>query len=598
MKIERIEIDGFGCHRDLSLSFREDFNLLCGKNESGKSTVLAFIETLLYGFEADDRNFWRPWNGGPFGGAMTFTHSGVSYKAMVSWGVTPEEDRITVTNQQTGTSATLQKGDTIGLTYLGLPRESFQLFARGAEIQGQADGEVRQLEVLTQGTGCAGKMEETQKLVQFKEKLTAEMRQLDAEQVVLRQRLEKRLHTEAEAQELANRIEEREQEYTALTQAESKSPSMDGFTASVALLEKQKKVERLRETVDVLQQEYIDTKERIARKKRPWIVLLAILLVLDLLTIVALVLPANWLPTFLPLGELSADWHLNTCFITGGLFLVFSLALILVATGGRASLLEAEETLSFKEQALWDLLGLRQPSDEEMDMAMLSLSDRCKSAIQCIAAMEKERQAQTELSSKVTALGQKITYDRAQLEMLQRFMGGEQSSQALEAQLAKMEDAKAAVEKHIVAVSLGADLLQQAQSRKQSDLGPRLSGQTGTYLGGLTSGRYNTVELSRTLEPQVRVNGVVRSGKCYSGATGKQLNLSVKLAEIKLLAAAGQRLPLILDEPMAVYDEERRSASLETLLRFAKENDIQIILTSSQTKAPYVAEYSQYALSI
>ena len=100
------------------------------------------------------------------------------------------------------------------------------------------------------------------------------------------------------------------------------------------------------------------------------------------------------------------------------------------------------------------------------------------------------------------------------------------------------------------------------------------------------------------LEPQVRVDGVVRSGKHYSGATGKQLNLSVKLAEIKLLAESGLKLPLILDEPMAVYDEERRSASLETLLRFAKDHDIQIILTTSQTKAPCVAAYDQYALSI
>ena len=59
MKIERIDIDGFGCHKDFSLSFRGDFNLLYGKNESGKSTVLADIETVLYGFDTEDRNFWQ-----------------------------------------------------------------------------------------------------------------------------------------------------------------------------------------------------------------------------------------------------------------------------------------------------------------------------------------------------------------------------------------------------------------------------------------------------------------------------------------------------------------------------------------------------------
>ncbi|MBR5280876.1 MAG: AAA family ATPase [Clostridia bacterium] len=597
MKIERIEIDGFGCHRDLSLSFREDFNLLCGKNESGKSTVLAFIETLLYGFEADGRNFWRPWNGGPFGGTMTFTHDEVSYKAMVSWGTTPEEDRITVTNQQTDTHELLPKGDTIGLRYLNLPRKSFRLFTLGLSSP-EEDGEVRQLEGLTQKTGNGGKTAESQSLLQFKNKLADEVRRLDTQKGILRERSEKRTHSECEAQALEAQIEQLEQQHTALTQKEGKSPSMEVFTASVSLLEKQKKAERLRETVEIMQQEYVDAKEALAHKKRPWIILLIVLLVVDFLTLIALFLPETWLPTFLPLSTLSADWHLNACFMTGGLFFVLSLALILVATGGRSTLLEAEETLSFKEQALWDLLGLNQPSYEEMDLAMLSLSDRCKSAAQCVASMEKERQNQAEVTSKASALAQQITYSRAQLEMLRRFMGGERTAQELEAEIAKIEEAQTEVQKHITAVSLGADLLQQAQYRKQWDLGPRLSGQTGTYLGELTSGRYDTVELSRVLEPQVRVGNVVRSGKHYSGATGKQLNLSVKLAEIKWLAESGQKIPLILDEPMAVYDEERRSASLETLLRFAKENDIQIILTSSQTKASYVTEYSQYALSI
>ena len=31
MKIERIQIDGFGCHKDLMLSFNQDFNILYGK---------------------------------------------------------------------------------------------------------------------------------------------------------------------------------------------------------------------------------------------------------------------------------------------------------------------------------------------------------------------------------------------------------------------------------------------------------------------------------------------------------------------------------------------------------------------------------------
>lgn len=599
MKIERIEIDGFGCHKDLSLSFREDFNLLCGKNESGKSTILAFVETILYGFEGDGRNFWRPWNGGPFGGTLTYKEKGTTYQVMASWGITPEEDRITVINQQTGVRTLLQKGETVGLTYLNLSRESFRLFARGLESSGREDAEVRQLEALAkQVDGSDGKMEETTKLLHFKEKLIQKMRDFDTQKDVLAKRLEKRLQSEEEVATLEERIRETEKRRDALSKEEPQEQSMDVYTAALSILEKQKKAERLSETIDALQMEYSSMKEISAAKKRPWTILLIILLLLDLVTLVALFLPARWLPAFLPLGELSASAHLTTCFIAGGLLLVFSLALILVRTGGRARLLDTEETMAFKEQALWDLLGLTQPSDEEINEALITLNEQCKDATQCIVATEKDRLNKADLSVKIAALDQKITYDRAQLEMLMRFTRGEATSQELEIEMQKIQAAQASLQKHIAAVDAGVTLLRQAQSRQRSDIGPRLSGQTGAYLGSFTAGRYDTVELSRILEPLVKVDGVVRSGKHYSGATGKQLNLSVKLAEIKLLADAGQKVPLILDEPMAVYDEERRSASLETLLRFAKENDIQIILTSSQTKAPYVAEYGQYALSI
>ena len=601
MKIERIDIDGFGCHKDFSLSFRGDFNLLYGKNESGKSTVLAFIETVLYGFDTEDRNFWRPWNGGPFGGTMTFTAEGIPYKVAVSWGVTKEEDRVVVTNRQTGEQTVLQGKENVGETILKLPRESFRLFARGHETDAQDDGEIIQLAALTQGADSSQNGEDTgemQRLSAYKEKLTAKVQALNAQKAQLSERYEKRVKAEEEALRLEERIAHLEQQHAILSKKDTKIQSMDALTAAVTLLEKQKKVHQFSHTVDDLQMEYEDAKDQRRAKKRPWTVLLIILLIVDVLALVAMWLPAEWLPAFLPFSEMTAGAYMIAGFTAGGLLLVLSLALIVLRTSGKGNLALIEEELAYKEQALWDLLGLRQPSYEEVDRAIQDLDAQCIAASQCIAAIDQERQDKADLASKVSALAQKITYDRAQSEMLARFMGNEQAAQEIAATQAKIEEAISVCGKHIAAVDLAKALILGAQRKRRYDLAPRLSQQSGTYLDGLTSGRYKAVELSRVLEPQVRVDGVVRGGKHYSGATGKQLNLSVKLAEIKLLAESGLKLPLILDEPMAVYDEERRSASLETLLRFAKDHDIQIILTTSQTKAPCVAAYDQYALSI
>lgn len=73
MRIERIEITGFGCLAREELHFEPGrANLILADNEAGKSTLLAAIETALYGFPPRSRaagrelrQRFRPWGGGP-----------------------------------------------------------------------------------------------------------------------------------------------------------------------------------------------------------------------------------------------------------------------------------------------------------------------------------------------------------------------------------------------------------------------------------------------------------------------------------------------------------------------------------------------------
>ncbi len=74
MRIISIHIEEFAGLRDKKLAFSDGLNLLVGENESGKSTVCAFIKFILYGHDAKERRLYASKNG-ICRGSMTLLHS-------------------------------------------------------------------------------------------------------------------------------------------------------------------------------------------------------------------------------------------------------------------------------------------------------------------------------------------------------------------------------------------------------------------------------------------------------------------------------------------------------------------------------------------
>ncbi len=81
MRLNRVQIDGFGALRGLNVSFLPSVNLFVGDNESGKSTFQTAILALLYGFyqgkratssERAQHEKFRPWRGDAFGGSLDY----------------------------------------------------------------------------------------------------------------------------------------------------------------------------------------------------------------------------------------------------------------------------------------------------------------------------------------------------------------------------------------------------------------------------------------------------------------------------------------------------------------------------------------------
>lgn len=76
MKINSLEITGFGHWRDYHLNLDDEMMVIFGENEAGKTTIYHFIQTILFGFPIKRKNNkdYEPKDGGSFGGHLIVTH--------------------------------------------------------------------------------------------------------------------------------------------------------------------------------------------------------------------------------------------------------------------------------------------------------------------------------------------------------------------------------------------------------------------------------------------------------------------------------------------------------------------------------------------
>ena len=79
MKIDYLKVNGYGKIADREVKFGNHINIIKGDNESGKSTLMSFIASILYGISRnkngkDISNFdkYKPWNGDVFSGKIRY----------------------------------------------------------------------------------------------------------------------------------------------------------------------------------------------------------------------------------------------------------------------------------------------------------------------------------------------------------------------------------------------------------------------------------------------------------------------------------------------------------------------------------------------
>lgn len=100
MRLITCRIENFGKLSDLSLDFSEGLHAIIEDNGWGKSTLAAFIKVMFFGFSGErtlddvknERKRYTPWQGGVYGGSLTFETKGKTYTMTRSFGKKEKED--------------------------------------------------------------------------------------------------------------------------------------------------------------------------------------------------------------------------------------------------------------------------------------------------------------------------------------------------------------------------------------------------------------------------------------------------------------------------------------------------------------------------
>ncbi|MBR5340750.1 MAG: AAA family ATPase [Erysipelotrichaceae bacterium] len=133
MKLNSIKIENFGILSNFNITFKNDFTKIVEKNGWGKSTLSDFICVMFYGFKDEnkknknerEREKYRPWQGGDYGGTIVFETNNTIYSATRQFGSKDSED-IFVLKDLTKNIVSKDFSSNLGLELFDLDRESFE----------------------------------------------------------------------------------------------------------------------------------------------------------------------------------------------------------------------------------------------------------------------------------------------------------------------------------------------------------------------------------------------------------------------------------------------------------------------------------------
>ena len=167
----------------------------------------------------------------------------------------------------------------------------------------------------------------------------------------------------------------------------------------------------------------------------------------------------------------------------------------------------------------------------------------------------------------------------------------------LESRLTQKQLQLQQAQKEYDALALAMDALTRADLTMQSRFSPALGQRTAEIFSAMTGGKYQKVLLHRDFSLAAEPQGdmAVRSVQFLSQGAADQLYLSCRLAICDMVLPADKRCPVILDDALANFDDDRLHATLDWLAQEAQNRQI-LLFTCQKREADYLSSRSDVHL--
>ena len=615
----------------------EGLNIIYAPNESGKSTWCAFLRAMLYGIDTaqrarggrlPDKMKYAPWSGAPMEGLMELTLGGEAItlrRTTVQRGAPMGQFSAVYT----GTNIPVPglTASNVGETLTGV---SADVFARTAFIgqgsvmlSGTPELEKRIASIVTSGEEACSYSEADAQLRAWQRKRRNGTRgaipELDAEIAETERRLQRLQETEQQRHALQAELEQTDEELRALSRTMNDARSRSRRDALRTIGAEKAHLQALEQTLAEARRDAAE--KRTALEQTAFGVAdpeeVALRVEHDVKRIGALEqVSAQRQTPYLALGAfvlavlcvVLALLVTKKLFILSGVFAVIGLVLLILYFKSAGDADRAEEKL----RALLSDYGV--PDAE----ALYLMAETHRAAYRaCRKAMQVERsaadaveQAREEQAETHEKLLQELDFERgdseaaehyrrmqaleqmraALRERMERELGAASvigDPMALQSELNELRLRREALVQQHDAIAKAIDALAAADREIQMRFSPALARRAAQYMQALTDGRYDAVALTRDFSAEARRAGdtLGHSAAYLSAGAADLMYLAVRLAMCELALESAEPCPIILDDTLVNFDDDRAHRAVQLLHTLAQKRQI-ILFTCHKRDYP------------